>query len=231
MNIALLIAGGVGSRFGADIPKQFVEIHNKPIIAYTLETFEEAIEIDKIIVVSVSGWEEYIGKLKHKFNITKLDAIITGGNSRFESIHKGIQYLQDTADDKDIILIHDAVRPCVTTNQINSSLHVAKEEGAALAVAACYDTMFVSRDNKVIDDIFPREQLFKGQTPESMVYQTALATYNQAAEEGVAIDSPTSLLMHYQIKVGLSLGSQDNLKITTAEDIALFKTIIEEGVK
>jgi 2-C-methyl-D-erythritol 4-phosphate cytidylyltransferase len=229
MNIVLLIAGGVGSRFGANIPKQFVEINNKPIIAYTLETFQKAIEIDQIVVVSVAGWEDYIERLKNNFAITKLMHIITGGDSRFESIYKGLISLADIANESDLVLIHDAVRPCVTTNQINSSLRVAKIQGAALAVASCYDTMFVSRDGIIIDKVFPREELFKGQTPESIQYGIAYSAYREADQKGLYIDSPTSLLLKLNIPVGLSLGSQENLKITTMEDIALFKTIIEEG--
>ena len=229
MNIVLLIAGGVGSRFGANIPKQFVEINNKPIIAYTLETFQKAIEIDQIVVVSVAGWEDYIERLKNNFAITKLMHIITGGDSRFESIYKGLISLADIANESDLVLIHDAVRPCVTTNQINSSLRVAKIQGAALAVASCYDTMFVSRDGIIIDKVFPREELFKGQTPESIQYGIAYSAYREADQKGLYIDSPTSLLLNLNIPVGLSLGSQENLKITTMEDIALFKTIIEEG--
>lgn len=229
MNIVLLIAGGVGSRFGANIPKQFVEINNKPIIAYTLETFQKAIEIDQIVVVSVAGWEDYIERLKNNFAITKLMHIITGGDSRFESIYKGLISLADIANESDLVLIHDAVRPCVTTNQINSSLRVAKIQGAALAVASCYDTMFVSRDGIIIDKVFPREELFKGQTPESIQYGIAYSAYREADQKGFYIDSPTSLLLKLNIPVGLSLGSQENLKITTMEDIALFKTIIEEG--
>lgn len=229
MNIVLLIAGGVGSRFGANIPKQFVEINNKPIIAYTLETFQKAIEIDQIVVVSVAGWEDYIERLKNNFAITKLMHIITGGDSRFESIYKGLISLADIANESDLVLIHDAVRPCVTTNQINSSLRVAKIQGAALAVASCYDTMFVSRDGIIIDKVFPREELFKGQTPESIQYGIAYSAYREADQKGLYIDSPTSLLLKLNIPVGLSLGSQENLKITTMEDISLFKTIIEEG--
>ncbi|MFR5627012.1 MAG: IspD/TarI family cytidylyltransferase [Haemophilus parainfluenzae] len=229
MNIVLLIAGGVGSRFGANIPKQFVEINNKPIIAYTLEIFQKAIEIDQIVVVSVAGWEDYIERLKNNFAITKLMHIITGGDSRFESIYKGLISLADIANESDLVLIHDAVRPCVTTNQINSSLRVAKIQGAALAVASCYDTMFVSRDGIIIDKVFPREELFKGQTPESIQYGIAYSAYREADQKGLYIDSPTSLLLKLNIPVGLSLGSQENLKITTMEDIALFKTIIEEG--
>ena len=229
MNIVLLIAGGVGSRFGANIPKQFVEINNKPIIAYTLETFQKAIEIDQIVVVSVAGWEDYIERLKNNFAITKLMHIITGGDSRFESIYKGLISLADIANESDLVLIHDAVRPCVTTNQINSSLRVAKIQGASLAVASCYDTMFVSRDGIIIDKVFPREELFKGQTPESIQNGIAYSAYREADQKGLYIDSPTSLLLKLNIPVGLSLGSQENLKITTMEDIALFKTIIEEG--
>ena len=175
----------MGSRFGANIPKQFVEINNKPIIAYTLETFQKAIEIDQIVVVSVAGWEDYIERLKNNFAITKLMHIITGGDSRFESIYKGLISLADIANESDLVLIHDAVRPCVTTNQINSSLRVAKIQGAALAVASCYDTMFVSRDGIIIDKVFPREELFKGQTPESIQYGIAYSAYRELTKRVV----------------------------------------------
>lgn len=227
MNIALIIAGGVGSRFGADIPKQFVEVNHKPIMAYTLETFEKSMEIDVIIVVCIAGWEDYIDRLKSKFNITKLVSIITGGNSRFESINKGIQEANEIATtDNDIVIIHDAVRPCVTSNQINSSIYVTRETGAALAVASCFDTMFISEDGDMIDGVYPREKLFRGQTPESMKISIANKIYKMAVEDCNYIDSPTNLLMYYNQPVGKSLGSSNNLKITTQEDIMLFKTIL-----
>lgn len=227
MNIALIIAGGVGSRFGADIPKQFVEVNHKPIMAYTLETFEQSMEIDVIIVVCVASWEDYIDRLKSKFNITKLVSIITGGNSRFESINKGIQEANKIATtDNDIVIIHDAVRPCITSNQINSSIYVTRQLGAALAVAPCFDTMFISEDGDMIDGVYPREKLFRGQTPESMKISIANKIYKLAERDCNYIDSPTNLLMYYNQSVGKSLGSSNNLKITTQEDIMLFKTIL-----
>lgn len=229
MNIALIIAGGVGNRFGADIPKQFVEVEHKPIMAYTLETFEQTMEIDSIVVVCVASWESYIERLKNKFGFNKVVSIITGGNSRFESIKKGLDEANKfTEAGDDIIIIHDAVRPCVTSDQINSSILVAREQGAALALAPCFDTMFVSEDGNIIDGVYPREKLFRGQTPESICISLANEVYNIAIDEGYCIDSPTQLLLHYNKPVGKSLGSSNNLKITTQEDIMLFKTILTD---
>lgn len=227
MNIAIIIAGGVGSRFGADIPKQFVEVNHKPIMAYTLETFEQSMEIDAIIVVCVASWEDYIDRLRNKFGITKLVSIITGGNSRFESIKKGIDESNKFSTiANDILIIHDAVRPCVTSDQISSSIYITRENGAALAVAPCFDTMFISEDGNMINGVYPREKLFRGQTPESMRLSIANMFYNKALEDNNHIDSPTNLLMYYEQPVGKSLGSSNNLKITTQEDIMLFKTIL-----
>lgn len=231
MNFGLIIAGGVGSRFGAEIPKQFVEINCKPIILYTLEAFQKAKDIDNIAVVCINGWDDYIRNLAHKFGISKLMTITAGGNTRFESIYNGILSLKDMAKESDYILIHDAVRACVSEDIIHDSVLVANRFGASLTVARCFDTMFVSDNGEEIDSIYPREKLFKGQTPETLRYDIALKAYAEAKDRGYLIDSPTSLLMKLGINVGLSKGNQGNIKITTQDDITFFRTFLNRRME
>lgn len=227
MNIAIIIAGGVGSRFGADIPKQFVEVEGKPIIEYTLKIFQEAESIDRIIVVCVAGWEDFTLNLKKKYNFTKVVNVVSGGSTRFYSIVNGLNAINKEINATDIIVFHDAVRPCIDKMILESSIDIASKYGAALAVAPCFDTMFVSKDGESIDSVYPREKLFKGQTPESMQYGVAMATYQYAVKNKLYIDSPTSLLIELKKLVGLSKGSQSNIKVTTKEDIIIFKTMLK----
>lgn len=227
MNIALIIAGGVGSRFGADRPKQFVVINEKPILQYTLNVFQESETIDKILVVCVDGWKDFVEQIKDEYHVSKLEYIIDGGDSRFESIYNGILFLKDKLTHSDYVMIHDSVRPCITNNIIKNSFEVAMQYGAALAVASCFDTMFISDDGATIKGIYPREKLFKGQTPETMRYDIALNSYQSAKLNGLKIDSPSSLLMQLDKPVGLSQGSQGNIKITTQDDVILFKSILD----
>lgn len=228
MNKVLIIAGGMGNRFGAEIPKQFVEVNGKPIILYTLETFQSSPDVDSISVICVSGWESYVKSITEKNCISKLEKIITGGATRFDSIYNGVTSYQNVAKDNDLLLIHDAVRACLNHNIIHDSFLQAERYGAALTVAPCFDTMFISMNGNSIDGIYPREQLFKGQTPETIRFRTALDIYLRAKEENICIDSPTSLLMKFNIKVGISKGNQGNIKITTKDDIALFQTFLSK---
>lgn len=229
MNVAVIIAGGVGSRFGANIPKQFVEVNGKPIIEYTLKVFQNAKFINKIVVVCISGWIDYISNIKEKCDLTKLTGIIVGGETRFYSILKGITFLEPELESDDIVILHDAVRPCVTCEMLKQSISVASKFGASLSVAPCFDTMFVSNTGLSVDKVYPREKLFKGQTPESMKYGVAFKSYKYAEKKGIYIDSPTALLMQLGVPVGLAIGNQSNIKITTPEDIDIFRTILENS--
>lgn len=228
MNKALVIAGGRGNRFGAEIPKQFVEVNGKPIILYTLETLQDSPDVDSISIVCVSGWESYVKSIAEKNHVSKMEKIITGGDTRFESVYNGMISYQGGAQEDDLILIHDAVRACIDQDIIHDSFLQAERYGAALAVAPCFDTMFVSMDGESIDSVYPREQLFKGQTPETVKFGIAIDVYRRAKKEKQYIDSPASLLMKFNVKVGLSKGNQGNVKITTQDDILLFQTVLSK---
>lgn len=226
-NIAVLIAGGKGTRFGADKPKQFVEINGKPILAYTMDVFQNTKSVDAIAVVCIEEWQDYVKEMRDKYSFSKLKYIIQGGNSRFYSIYNAITFFADKMLDEDCIMIHDAVRPCVTEKIITESFAAAAQYGATLAVAPSFDTMYVSEDGKNVSGIYPREKLFKGQTPETLRYSLALECYKEAEERNLTIDATSELLIELKQPIHLTKGGQENIKITTTDDIIMFKSILK----
>jgi 2-C-methyl-D-erythritol 4-phosphate cytidylyltransferase len=144
MNIAIIIAGGSGHRFGTKIPKQYIMVNNEPVIWYTLSIFQDAKCIDNIVVVCTEEWKEYIKTLKSTHNLSKLTDIVKSGDTRFNSIYNGIIFCCSQYDKQDILVIHDAVRPCITEELLEDNITMAKVHGAALATSPCFDTMFIS---------------------------------------------------------------------------------------
>ncbi len=221
MNIAIVIAGGSGKRFGSKIPKQYVTVHKEPVILYTLRVFQSAKCIDKIVLVCSTEWENYNKALISAHNLSKLTDVIQSGDTRFASIYNGINFCCSQFDEQDILVIHDAVRPCITEDLLENNIAMARLHGAALAAAPCFDTMMISSDEEFVEGVFPREKLFKGQTPISIRTELAAACYKKAVDSGLFLDSPVALLLQLGEKVSLSKGSQQNLKITTGEDLAI----------
>ena len=140
-NIALIIAGGVGSRMHQDIPKQFISIFDKPVIVYTLEAFEKNPNIDEIAVVCVDGWHDVLRAYAKQFHITKLNIIASGGSTGQESIYNGLKALKDVAEPEDIILVHDSIRPMVGQEIITDCALKAKKYGNAVSVIPCQEAM------------------------------------------------------------------------------------------
>ena len=221
MNIAIVIAGGSGKRFGSKIPKQYVTVHKEPVILYTLRVFQSAKCIDKIVLVCSREWDNYNKALISAYNLSKLTDVIQSGNTRFASIYNGINFCCSQFDKQDILVVHDAVRPCITEELLENNIKMARRYGAALAAAPCFDTMFISSNGDYVEEIFPREKLFKGQTPVSIKVDLAAACYKKAIERKLFTDSPAALLLQLGEKVSLSKGSQQNLKITTQEDLMI----------
>ena len=133
MNIALILAGGTDSRFKMDIPKQFVNVNNRPIIVYTLEAFQNHPEIDEIIVTCLDGWQEMVRAYGKQFNISKLKNIISGGRDAQESTYKGLQQIKSKMDKGDIVVVHDAIRPMVTEEIISKSIDMCRKKGMGVA--------------------------------------------------------------------------------------------------
>lgn len=227
MTIAIILAGGSGVRMGAEIPKQFIEVHGKPILAYTLERFEKHSEIDAIEVVCIQGWEEQVRDYSTKYGITKLKSVVTGGNSALESIKIGVDNLH--ANDQDIIMIHDGVRPLVDDQTISNVISDCQQYGGAIAAIPLVEHIFYMGDNRTDLHYIPRENAFRTVTPQAYKLSKIRSAFKKSYETGVGKDSPFIgiLMMDVGEEVCLSKSSDNNIKITDPKDVTFFKAEFE----
>lgn len=230
MNIALLTAGGTGNRMGQDIPKQFMTIENKPVIIYTLESFQSHPEIDAIAVICLQGWEIVLQSYANQYNITKLKWIFEGGNSNQESIFNGLKGLKNAGcSDDDIILVHDGVRPLVSSEIINKNISACKEYGYVVTGLVCKEAIMEVNDEFVHEIEISRERLIRTQTPHTYKLGTLLKGHEEANMKGIknTVASCTLFSALGVKKQYLVRGSEQNgLKLTNTEDIELFKALL-----
>lgn len=227
MNIALLTAAGEGTRMKQDIPKQFIHIDNKPLIIYTLEAFQRHPSIDAIIVVTLETWKDVLVAYAKQFNITKLKWIVPGGETGQESIKNGLLELQKTCSNEDVVLIHDGNRALVSSEIISDSLATFKLYGNAVTAIPCVEAIFKSEDNISSNISIPREQLLRTQTPHTYNLGKLLWAHEQAEEKGIKNTAATCTLMQELGEtIHFSMGSEKNLKITTVDDMIIFKALL-----
>lgn len=228
-NIALIIAGGSGNRMGQDIPKQFMHVDNCPIIIHTLKAFETHPNIDAIAVACLKGWETVLQSYANQFCITKLKWIFPGGNNGQESIYNGIYGLKDSGcDDKDLILIHDAVRPLLSQDIISSNIAICKAYGYAITGIQCREAILESEDGFSSRISIPRDKLIRTQTPQTFRLKNILEAHSKAKQEGIT-DSVASCTLIAELRLAemhIVPGSEKNIKITTTEDLEILKALM-----
>lgn len=226
-NIALLTAAGSGTRVHQDIPKQFLHVNNKPIIIYTLEAFQRHPNIDEICVVILKGWEEILKAYAKQFNITKLKYVVEGGNSGQESIYNGLMAIRAARTENDVVLVHDGNRPMVSQDVITDSLVKYAQYGSAVAAIPCTEVVFVSETGAESEKSIPREMLWRTQTPHTYKLGELCQAHEEAKKRGLTnMAASCSLMEALGKKVYFSKGSEKNLKITTVEDIDIFKALL-----
>ena len=225
MSTALIIAGGAGKRSGQEVPKQFLTVNEKPIIIYTLEAFQHHPDVSNIVVVVIDGWQTVVETYARQFGISKLSGVVVGGSDRFNSMYNGIKYLQTCCPPDEVILCHDANRPLVSKKIIDDAVEVCCRCGNALPAMKTFNSIYVSKDGKVVDGAADREILYRGQAPEAMRLGDLieLSARADAAGKGNTI---AGMLNAFGEKVYLSPGSERNFKITTPDDIDMFKAMI-----
>ncbi|MBH0116131.1 2-C-methyl-D-erythritol 4-phosphate cytidylyltransferase [Salinibacterium sp. NG253] len=230
MITALLTAAGTGSRMKQDIPKQFMHVKNKPLIVYTLEAFQAHPSIDAIVVVTIPSWIDVVRAYAKQHGITKLQAIVPGGASGQESIRNGLEKIrEDGASDDDIVMIHDGNRCLVSSEIISDNVAVFKANGSAVAAIPCVEAVFRSHDEGVSSTVsIPREQLFRTQTPHSYTLGKLMWAHEQAKLQGVEDTAASCVLMQELGEtVYFSAGSEQNLKITTMDDLYIFESVLD----
>ncbi len=226
-NIALLTAGGVGSRTHQDIPKQFLTVNNKPIIIYTLEAFQNHPNIDEICVSILPGWDQILWAYAKQFNITKLKYVVMGGTTGQESIFHGLKAIRADHKDDDVVVVHDGNRPMVSQDIITDNLVKQKYYGSAVASIPCTEVVFVSENKVDSNKSIPRENLQRTQTPHSYKLGELWSAHLEAQKLGITNTAASCSLMEILgKKTFFSKGSEKNLKITTVEDIEIFKALL-----
>lgn len=229
MNIALIIAGGQGVRMGQDIPKQFLHVNGYPIIVHTMKCFQRHPDIDVIAVVCLKGWDSVLKAYANQFGITKLKHIYVGGETGMMSIHNGIYGLKDEGyNNDDLVLVHDAVRPLLSQEIISSNIAICKAFGYAITGIKCREAILESADGFSAFTSIPREQLIRTQTPQTFRLGNIVQVHEAAKEKGIT-DSVASCTLIAAVggrEMHIVPGSEKNIKITTVEDVEIFKAFL-----
>ena len=224
MNIAIIVAAGSGTRFGAEKPKQFLEILGKPLIIHTLDRFESCPSIDEIVLVLPFEEIENFQKTVKKFNLKKLVKTIAGGQTRAESVFNGLNSIDSKRTE--IVAVHDGARPLVSSEEISRTIEQARETGAACLVAAVTDTIKEIRDGKIVGTI-DRKQLRRALTPQAFQFDILQRAFAQSDLSETATDE-CFLVEKLGYKVTLVEGSAKNIKITAPEDFILAEILLQQ---
>ena len=227
MNHVIILAGGVGSRMGLSVPKQYIKVNGKPIFVYSLMKFTSSPEIDSITIVAEKKWHPFI--LSHIQILGGFEniQITESGSSRQHSIYKGLLAIKGIAGPEDIVLIHDAVRPLFPTRIIHEGILACAGYDSALPVIPVKDATYRSVDKELVSSILPREELFSGQTPEFFKYKLYFDAHLVLSDDQLSsIRGSSELAFRAGLSVKMIPGSEQNLKITTIEDLFLYKKLV-----
>lgn len=227
-NHVIILAGGVGSRVGGAVPKQFLSLANKPIIVHAIMNFQKCTAVDDILVVCISDWINYVEAMVTEHDLNKVKWIIPGGESGYESIKNGVFYLKNMAADDDYVIIHDAVRPILPQIAIEEMLNVAYEKGNASLAIPCYETVVYTENRLSGDKEINRDSIMRIQTPQTYRYGYLQSLYEQAERDGKHdFVYANTVVIHYGGTVYFSKGFTSNIKITKKQDIALCESLMK----
>ena len=226
--VALILAGGIGKRMGVSLPKQFLEIKGKPVLVHTLSNFQRNDSVNSIVVVCVSDWIEYTWDLVKKYNLSKVEAIIPGGDTSHDSTRNGIFHLRKTLGKGDVVIIHDAARPILPQKAIDEMLRIAKDNGNASLAIPCYETVIYTDDQLSGNKELDRSHLMRVQTPQAYEYSSILELYERAEKEDRHDFIYADIVaVEYGMTVYFSKGFTNNIKITKQEDIPLCEYLMD----
>ena len=227
MNTAIILAGGIGKRVGSEIPKQFLSVNGKPILAHTVQIFQDHDEIDRIVIVCVSGWEDEVKHIRAKYGLDKIERIIPGGKNSMESISNGIFGIEDISSPDDIVIIHDSVRPLIDRETISDCIAICRKYGNGCASIPIQETIVETDDHLSGNKDIDRSNIMRVQTPQAYRYGPVNKLYKDAYEKGIDNSVYTNTLMlRFGHPIYFSKGSMTNFKITVIDDLDLFKILL-----
>ena len=229
MNIAMIFAGGRGVRMGSGIPKQFLEIHGKPVLVHTLELFQEHDMIDKIYI---SVLEDYIGKtqkLVDRYGLDKVVSIIPGGATAQDSIYNVLKDAEKENDGDSIVLLHDGVRPFVSYDTIKQNIESVQKYGSAITCTACYETILLSKSGEKVDSVPYRKDTFAAQAPQSFRLIDIIAAHDEVRAINPSYENMVdacTFMTTLGKEVHMISGNRGNIKVTTPEDVYMFRALL-----
>lgn len=221
---AVVLAGGRGKRMESEISKQFLELGGNPILYYALNTFENSV-VDEIILVAAEGEEEYCKKkIVEQYHLKKVVNIVTGGKERYHSVYNGLCAIKQT----DIVMIHDGARPFIVEDMIERAVRQTIECQACVVGVKVKDTIKIS-DKDIIVDTPDRRSLWQVQTPQCFVYEEIKKAYEKVLKENVDNITDDAMVWELYSKIPIRLveGSYFNIKITTREDMIFGEAILK----
>ena len=228
-NIAIIIAGGSGSRMGQDIPKQFINVYDKPVLIYTLEGFQKHPMVDIIGVVCIDGWHDVVWAYAKQFNISKLQWIVSGGATGQESIRNGVYNLEGKCSEEDIVVIHDGIRPLVDETVLSDVIVTCEKYGNAVTSLPYNEQIFVVDDEISTVKYIPRETLRRVSTPQAYRFGKLDRAYHEAFEKEIGIYGSSyanTMMVELGERLYFAAGSDKNIKLTTPDDLEMFKAYL-----
>lgn len=232
MTHAVIIAGGSGHRMGQDIPKQFINVYDKPVLIYTLEGFQKHPLVDEITVVCIDGWHDVVSAYAKQFGITKLTNIVSGGETGQESIRNGVFSLEGKCKPSDIVIIHDGIRPLVDGEVLTDVIKTAQKYGNAVTSMPYNEQIFIvdENDETTTTKYVKRETVRRVSTPQAYSFEKLLWGYKKAFEEKIGIYGSSytnTMMVELGERLHFASGSDKNIKLTTKDDLELFKAYLK----
>lgn len=225
---ALIFAGGTGQRMSTRVvPKQFLELHGKPVIIYTLEHFEEHIGVDDIVIVCLEKWIKELKALLSRYEIKKVLRVVPGGSSGTESIYNGLEAFAKVCGPDDIVLIHDGVRPLINEDLITKNIEAARQYGTAITVEAVSESVVrLDKDMRIVS-VPPRSEMYVAKAPQTFRFSLIWDLYQRVHSERRGTIDSAHLCSLYGVEMHTIKSSPNNIKITAPQDFYIFRALYE----
>ena len=228
MNVALIFAGGTGQRMsGHTKPKQFLELHGKPVIIYTLEHFERHRDIENIVVVCLEDWIAELWRDIRRYDIHKVSHVIKGGETGHESIYNGLLHMAQMTKEDDLVLIHDGVRPLINEDIISANIEKARTHGTAITIEAATESVVRVGRNDLITDVPTRAEMYVAKAPQTFSFGLIMDLYQRAHDDGILSIDSAHLCSIYGLEMHTVLSAPNNIKITAPQDYYIFRALYE----
>ncbi|MBU0560076.1 MAG: 2-C-methyl-D-erythritol 4-phosphate cytidylyltransferase [Bacteroidetes bacterium] len=219
---AVIPSGGIGKRINSSLPKQYIQIKGKELIAYTLQIFNASIHVDEIVIAAAPEYFELLSDIKSKYGFNKIIKVVSGGKERQDSVYNALSSI--SAHSEDLIVVHDAARPILPASVLENAIATAKKHGAVVSAIKASDTLL--KGNQTVESYLDRNDIYYVQTPQVFKFGLLHEAMKKANLENF-IGTDESMLVHnYGHKVVIVDGSPINIKVTNNEDLEIIKLLL-----